>query len=374
MLNAKTIARTNAVVALLALGAMLPLCVGKFDISVGYQMGLAQALCAGLILKSHTPVVEALLIVFAAGAAIGLTNGLLIAFLGLDSFIVTLGVGILVLGINEAYTNNLQVIGTLPESFSNLGRNELAGIPLPFLYVLVGMVLLWGLLEYTGWGRRVFATGGSEKAALLAGVNTRRVTVQIFILTGLICAFAGILSVTMLGGSSPAIGLSEILPAFAGAFLGATSIRPGRYNAIGTVLAVYLLAAGITGLQQLGVAFYVQEFFNGGALLIAVAASVLIARARRSRAGLSSRIDQDRDEDGGVRSDSAPVAEPGLTNYISSPTLDDRGACAARSSAQRGSPKPSERPMISFMISFVPAQILVIRASAQARATSYSSM
>jgi ribose transport system permease protein len=313
-LNAKTIARTNAVVALLALGAMLPLCVGKFDISVGYQLGLAQALCAGLILKSHVPVVEVILIVLAAGAVIGLVNGVLIAIVGLDSFIVTLGVGILVLGINEAYTSNLQVIGALPESFSKLGRSEVAGIPLPFVYVIVAMLVLWVLLEYTGWGRRVFATGGSERAALLAGVNTRRVTIQIFIATGLICAFAGILSVTMLGGSSPAIGLSEILPAFAGAFLGATSIRPGRYNAIGTVLAVYLLAAGITGLQQLGVAFYVQEFFNGGALLIAVAASVLIARARRSRAGLSSRIDQDRDAGDKGAEPAAPVAEPGLTS------------------------------------------------------------
>jgi ribose transport system permease protein len=109
-----------------------------------------------------------------------------------------------------------------------------------------------------------------------------------FVLTGIISALAGVLSVMMLGGSSPVVGLSSLLPAFAGAFLGATSIRPGRFNAIGTVLAVYLLASGITGLQQLGVAFYVQEFFNGGALLIAVAASVFIARRRRGQAAVTA--------------------------------------------------------------------------------------
>lgn len=281
--NAQTIASTNAVIAVLALAAMLPLVAGKFDISVGYQMGLAQGLCAGLIINSGLPAGLVVVIVVCVGACVGLLNGLLVAYLRLDSFIVTLGVGILVLGVNEAYTKDLQITGALPRSFADLGRDQLLGIPLPFLYVVVLGGLLWVLLEYTAFGRQAFATGGNERSALLAGVDTRRVTLQCFVLTGVLSALAGVLSVTLLGGSSPVVGLSALLPAFAGAFLGATAIRPGRYNAIGAVLSVYLLAAGITGLQQLGVAFYVQEFFNGGALLIAVAASVLIARRQRGR-------------------------------------------------------------------------------------------
>ncbi len=282
--NAKTIASTNAVICLLALAAMLPLVVGKFDISVGFQLGLAQGLCAGFIIKHGMPAGAAIAIVVAVGAAVGAVNGLLVAYLRLDSFIVTLGVGILVLGVNEAYTKDLQITGAVPHGFAEAGRGTLGGVPLAFLYVLIVAGVLWVMLEYTSWGRKAFATGGSERAALLAGVDTRRVTLQCFVATGVICALAGVLSVMMLGGSSPVVGLSSLLPAFAGAFLGATAIRPGRYNAIGTVLAVYLLAAGITGLQQLGVAFYVQEFFNGGALLIAVATSVLIARRRRGAA------------------------------------------------------------------------------------------
>jgi len=282
--NAQTIAATNAVICLLALAAMLPLVVGRFDISVGFQLGLAQGLCAGLIVNSGMPAGLAVAIVVAAGALVGAVNGLLVAYLRLDSFIVTLGVGILVLGVNEAYTKDLQITGAMPQLFADLGRDTVAGVPLPFVYVLVVAAVLWVMLEYTAWGRKAFATGGSERAAALAGVDTRRVTLQCFVATGVICALAGVLSVMMLGGSSPVIGLSSLLPAFAGAFLGATAIRPGRYNAIGTVLAVYLLAAGITGLQQLGVAFYVQEFFNGGALLVAVATSALIARRRRNAA------------------------------------------------------------------------------------------
>jgi len=281
--NAQTIASTNAVIALLALAAMLPLVVGKFDISVGYQLGLAQGLCAGLIIRSGLPAALAVAIVIAVGALIGAVNGLLVAYLRLDSFIATLGVGILVLGVNNLYTDSQQITGSVPSSFADLGRTNLAGVPLALVYVLVVAALLWTLLEYTSWGRQAFSTGGGEPAARLAGVNTRRVTLQCFVLTGVISAIAGVLSVMKLGGSSPVVGLSALLPAFAGAFLGATSIRPGRYNAIGTVLAVYLLAAGITGLQQEGAASFVEEFFNGGALLLAVTISVLLARRRRGQ-------------------------------------------------------------------------------------------
>jgi ribose transport system permease protein len=278
--NFQAIAGTNSVVALLALAAMMPLLVGQFDISVGYQLGLAQGLTAGLIIKSGMPAGVVVLIVLALGVVIGAINGFLVTYLRLNSFIATLAVGILVLGGNELYTKNLQITGALPKSFTDLGRNDLLGIPLPFFYVLVIGGLLWVLLEFTIWGRQAYAVGDSESAARLAGINTNRETMAAFILAGLISAFAGVLSVMKLGGSSPVVGLGILLPAFAGAFLGATSIRPGRFNAIGTILAVFLLAAGITGLQQLGAQFYVEEFFNGGALLLAVTASALIARRR----------------------------------------------------------------------------------------------
>ncbi len=281
--NAQTVVSTNAVIALLALAAMLPLAVGKFDISVGYQLGLAQGICSGLIINDHVPAAIAVVIVIGIGGCIGLINGFLVAVLRLDSFISTLGVGILVLAADEAYTNNLQITGTLPAKFGALGNNSVGGVPLAFIYVLIACALLWLLLEYTAWGRQVFATGGNERAAKLAGVNTVRTTLMCFVLTGLLCGAAGVLSVMMLGGSSPVVGLSSLLPAFAGAFLGATSIRPGRFNAIGTVLAIYLLAAGATGLQQLGAAFYVQDFFNGAALLLAVGISVVVARRRRGQ-------------------------------------------------------------------------------------------
>jgi ribose transport system permease protein len=268
--NAQTIASTQATVALLALAAMLPLVVGQFDISVGYQFGLAQGLCAHLIINAGVPAGAAILVTLAAGAVIGVVNGVLVAKVKLNSFVATLGVGILVLGLTQWLTKDVTINGPLPELFTDLGRDAIAGIPLPFVYVLAATAALWLALEYTPWGRECYATGGNERAALLAGVRTERRTVQAFAAAALLAAASGCLSVMILGASSPTVGLGSLLPAFAGAFLGATSIRPGRFNAIGTLIAVYLVATGITGLQQEGAQPFVQQVFNGAALLIAV--------------------------------------------------------------------------------------------------------
>jgi len=268
--NAQTIASTQATVALLALAAMLPLVVGQFDISVGYQFGLAQGLCAYLIINEGVPAVVAILVTLAAGLLIGLVNGVLVAKVKLNSFVATLGVGILVLGLTQWLTQDVTITGALPALFTDLGRNAVLGVPLPFVYVLVATAVLWVALEYTPWGRECYATGGNERAALLAGVRTERRTVQVFVFAALLAALSGGLSVMILGASSPTVGLGSLLPAFAGAFLGATSIRPGRFNAIGTLIAVYLVATGITGLQQEGAQPFVQQLFNGAALLIAV--------------------------------------------------------------------------------------------------------
>jgi ribose transport system permease protein len=281
--NAQTIASNNVVIAFLALAAMVPLVTGQFDVSLGYQLGLSQSLTAGLILRQEVPWVLAIALAVGACVAAGVVNGLLVTRLGLTSFIATLGTGTLIYGLTQLYSGDETIIGDLPVAFTNAGRSLVLGLPLPLVYVIVAVVLLWVALEYTSWGRACTATGGNARAAELAGVRTNRVTVQSFALAGLLAGTSGVLSVTLLGASAPTVGLGELLPAFAGAFLGATAFRPGRFNAIGTVVAVYMLAAGIAGLQQLGAHFYVQQLFNGGALLIAISIAAVAARRSGSR-------------------------------------------------------------------------------------------
>jgi ribose transport system permease protein len=280
--NAQTIASTQAVVALLALAATLPLIAGQFDVSIGFQLGLSQTLCAGLMIKNGWSAFPAATAGVAACVVIGAVNGLLVTRLRLSSFITTLGVGTVVLGLTQLYGNDETISGLLPSSFTALGLNQVAGIPLPFVYVAVVAIILWFAMEYTSWGRECHATGGNPRAALLAGVRTERVTFQCFVLAGLLSGLAGVLSVTILGAAAPSVGLGALLPAYAAAFLGATAFRPGRFNSFGTLLGIYLLATGVTGLQSLGAQFYVEQLFYGGALLIALSASALVERRRGS--------------------------------------------------------------------------------------------
>jgi ribose transport system permease protein len=278
--NAQTIASTQGVIALLALAATLPLIVGQFDVSIGFQLGLSQTLCAGLMIKNGWSPVPAATAGVVSCLVIGTVNGLLVTKLRLNSFIATLGVGTVVLGLTQVYGNDETISGALPSGFTSLGQSQLLEIPLPFVYVAVTAIVLWLAMEYTSWGRECHATGGNPRAALLAGVRTERVTLECFVLAGLLSGIAGVLSVTILGAAAPTVGLGALLPAYAAAFLGATAFRPGRFNAAGTMLAIYLLATGVTGLQSLGAKFYVEQLFYGGSLLIALAASALVERRR----------------------------------------------------------------------------------------------
>lgn len=285
LINAQTVAASNAVLALLALAAIPTLVSGQFDMSIGFQLAFAQSICAGLIIYSHWDPLPAIAATLLIGLAFGLINGWLVAYCGLNAFITTLSTGIVIQGATQWYTNGGSVFGQMPEGFLTFGRAAIFGIPLPCLYVLIFAFLLWLAYSYTPWGRKAFAIGGNSRAAHLIGIPVKRMILQAFVLGSLLATTAGVLSSAILGSANPNIGVNFLLPAFAAVFLGAAPAGPGRFNAWGTVFAVYALAAGIAGLQQLGAAFYIEQFFNGGALLIAIAAAHWMAVRRGSRTG-----------------------------------------------------------------------------------------
>jgi ribose transport system permease protein len=140
---------------------------------------------------------------------------------------------------------------------------------------------LWWILEYTPGGRYLYAVGGNPVAARLAGVRIGRVTMLAFVTSGLIAAFAGIALEATIGTATPNVGDGYLLPAFSAVFLGATQIRPGRVNVLGTLVAIFLLATGVSGLQLAGAPSYVTNLFNGVALIVAVALAVRTASRRK---------------------------------------------------------------------------------------------
>ena len=278
---------SQAVTALLAFAVMMPLTTGRFDLSVGYHVGLAQVLVIGLQVNAGLAWPVAALLVLVVGAAIGLVNGILVTRLKIDSFIATMGVGSLLYGISNWYTDGQQIAGfNLPESFTGLS-GVVAHVPLPALYVLAVAAVLWIVLERLPVGRGLYVIGSNARAAQLSGIDVERSVTAAFTTSGVLCAMAGILLGSILRSGTPSVGPEYLLPAFAGSLLGATSIRPGRVNVGGTLLAILILAFSFSGVQQMGAAFYVEYLFNGGILIIAVALSVY-AGVRRRKAALAA--------------------------------------------------------------------------------------
>jgi ribose transport system permease protein len=276
-LNVTSILGNQAITLLLALAVLVPLLVGEFDLSVAAIFGFCQLLVVGLLVHSGFGVVAAVLVAIAAGCLIGVLNGVLITRFGVSSFIATLGTQTLLGGAALAYSGGQVIQGDLPEAFLTAGQADVGG---------VSLVTLWFVLARTTLGRRLVATGGNREAARLSGVRTHRAILTAFVVCGCLAAATGVAIAAQLGSGQPLVGPSYLLPAYAGAFLGATTVTPGRFNVWGTVIAVYVLAAGVTGLQQLGVESWVEYVFNGTALLLSV---ILSGYAARIRTAISSR-------------------------------------------------------------------------------------
>jgi ribose transport system permease protein len=276
MNNISSMFGSQAVLVVLTLGLLIPLRAGDYDLSIAGTLTLSSMIIAILNAKFHMPIIAVLFIVLVIGAIIGLINAFFSVMIGIDPFIVTLGTGTCLQGVVLWISNSQTISGVSQGLVNAVIVKRLAGIPLEFYYGVILCVILWYVFEYTTWGRRLLFVGQGRNVARLNGIKVGRVRVTSLVLSGVIGAFAGILYAGTSGGADPSSGLAFLLPAFAAAFLGSTSISPGRFNPWGALIAVYFLVTGITGLTILGVQTFVQNLFYGGALVLAVAISHVV--------------------------------------------------------------------------------------------------
>jgi ribose transport system permease protein len=274
---------SQAVTGILAVGLVIALSAGAFDLAIGTTLGFGSILVAWLLAKRGIPIVPAIVLTILAGAAVGVLNGLLVVKARIDSFIATLGMSSILLAMIAWVSSSQQILG-LSSSFQKLGTTDIFGLTLPVYLMLAIALVTWYVLECTPIGRHVYATGGNTEAARLAGVRTSAVVVVALVACGAIAAFSGLLVSSALGTGDPTIGPAYLLPAFSAAFLGSTQFRGGHFNVWGTVLAVYVLATGVKGLQLAGAPIWIPDLFNGVALLLAVGLARYQGTARRSAA------------------------------------------------------------------------------------------
>lgn len=275
--NFSTIFGSEAVLVIVTLGLIIPLTAGDFDLSIAQVLTFVSMSTAILDARLDVPLALVIPIVLALGALIGLINGAITLYFRVHSLIVTLGVGTFLHGITLWIGNSQTISGVSPMLMEWVIIQRLWGIPIAFYYAMLLALLIWYMLSYTAFGQHLLFTGRGREVGRLTGVAVGRVRLTAFMLSGLMGAVAGILYTGTTGSANPSSGTFLLLPAFAAAFLGATCIKPGRFNPWGSVIAVYFLVTGINGLSVLGFRTFVQDLFYGGALVLAVMVSQMVS-------------------------------------------------------------------------------------------------
>jgi ribose transport system permease protein len=277
--NLQVLIGSNTVVAIVALGALVPLVCNEWDLSIGASAGLG-AIYAAQALVHGTAVPLAILLAVGVGVVVGLVNALLVTQLGVNAVITTLGTSIIIAGVISLKTHGVTIAGNIPTSLTDFGTLNWFGIPRATFALAAVAAVVYYLLNHTPYGRYLYALGSNRSAARLAGIRSKLMIGTTFVIAGAVCGAGGMLQVARAGSADPNLANTILLPALAAAFLSAAAIRPGRYNAGGVLVAVYFLAVLNSGIDLAGAADYVSDFVNGGALIAGVGLAVRLGGRR----------------------------------------------------------------------------------------------
>lgn len=272
----RQVLNSNAVIGLAALAIIIPLSARVFDLSFAYTMSLSGVTCAHLVAVRDWPVWQAVIAALLVACLVGVINAFVVVFLGVDSMIGTLATGSIIQAFITFVTNEIPITNAkLFGGFSQIGQHTLFGLTLPVWYMIVLAFALWFVMEHTPLGRKIYATGFNKESARLSGISTMKLQVGALVVSSLLAGWAGISLASVLGSGSPTAGTPYLLPAFAAAFMGATQLKPGRFNAWGTLLGVLTLGAGTTGLALANAPTWAANMFTGVVLISALAVTTV---------------------------------------------------------------------------------------------------
>ncbi|MBK6441524.1 MAG: ABC transporter permease [Dermatophilaceae bacterium] len=267
-----------AAIGIIAIGMTFVIITLGIDLSVGSILAVAAVVSTSLAqLPSatakypdlHLPVIVAVLAGIAVGALAGWTNGFLIATFKIAPFIATLGMMSSARGLALIYSDG-RPISRLDPTFNFLGQNAILGIPVPIIIFAIVAVTAHVILNYTRFGRHVYAIGGNEQAARVSGINLKRATIVIYTLCGLLAGIAGVISAGRIGSGNPQLGTGIELDAITAAVIGGTSFKGGIGTIWGTVIGALIIQSLNTGLVLLGMNDFVQMVVKGAIIIVAV--------------------------------------------------------------------------------------------------------
>jgi ribose/xylose/arabinose/galactoside ABC-type transport system permease subunit len=268
--NVANILRQSSMLGFVALGMSFVILTRGIDLSVGATIALSSVLVAGL--SSTLPPIIGIHAALAAGAVVGLANGLLITRFKFQPIIVTLSTMAVVRGLAMVYSDSRPIFGTLPDVYYLLAEGTLYGVPVPMLLFILVCLASGLLLNFTTLGRQIYQVGGNEEAARLAGVNVDRVKILTYVLSGVLSAFSGLILVArMRSGDAVTTGIGWELDAIAAAAIGGMSLMGGVGTVIGTFCGTLIIGMMGNAFNLLGVNPYWQRIVVGIVLAVAVA-------------------------------------------------------------------------------------------------------
>jgi len=279
--NAKVILASEAITGIIAFAAVVSLVAGVFDLSIAANMSLSISILGQLAATARINIVLAVIITLVIGGLVGCINAVIVTRFRIEPVIGTLAMSSVLEAISYWVANGQTILYGISARFSNLGVSKPLGIPIQVFYLAAVALVLWYVLEHTPVGRYLYAAGANPKAARLSGVNVVKLQWGALITSGVLASLAGVVLTQQLASAAFGAGDPYLLPAYAAAFLGSTQIKPGRFNVLGTVVAMYMLAIGIKGLQLRFPQYpWIADLVEGVILLLAVGIAVQSARRR----------------------------------------------------------------------------------------------
>lgn len=268
--NMLNLLRQISINGLIAVGMTLVITTGGIDLSTGAILGLSGMLTAIMITNGIPPFL-AILICLLIGAVLGLINGFLIAKYKLQAFIVTLASMTVFRGFTYVISKGRPVSNVSSDSiFSFLGKGFILGIPVPVIILVIVLSIFCFIMSKTVFGRNIYATGGNEKASILSGINTDKIKLQVYMISGVLSALAGLILISRLNSAQPTLGDGYELDAIAAVVIGGTSLLGGKGKMTGTIIGILILGVISNGLNIVGVSSFYQEIIKGLIILVAV--------------------------------------------------------------------------------------------------------
>ncbi len=266
--NLMNVARQVSITAIIAAGMTLIILIAGIDLSVGSVLAFSGAIAAGM-LSAHVPLVVVILATLVVGLLFGLINGVFVTRWGIPSFITTLALMVIARGMTLVYTKGYPLVVS-DEAFRYIGNGKLLGIPLPIIIMLIVFALMYWVLNYTSFGRYIYAIGGNEEASRLSGIPVRTIKMLVFGIGGMLSALSAIIYTSRLMSAQPTAGTGIELDAIAAVIIGGTSLAGGKGGVIGTLFGALIMGILDNVLNLMNVSPFYQSIAKGLVILIAV--------------------------------------------------------------------------------------------------------